>query len=189
MAQSTKTAIAFVGMPGSGKSVCSGYMAAQGFFMYRFGQIVVDEVARRGLSLNPMNERIVREDIRQQEGINAIAQRSLQPLQAALDDHDVIIIDGLYGFGEYKLLLQSLEARLVLIAVFTPRHLRYARLTTREERPLTEDEARTRDYREIENLEKGGPIAIADYTIVNDGTAETLIERLNSLLAEIGVPL
>ncbi|MEM6282765.1 MAG: AAA family ATPase [Chloroflexota bacterium] len=187
MAQSAKMAIAFVGMPGSGKSVCAEYMAQQGFYKYRFGQIVVDEVHHRGLSLTPLNERMVREDIRNGEGINAIAQRALPHLQTALQAHDVIIIDGLYGFGEYKLLQSTLGVPLVLIAVFTSRHLRYQRLASRTERPLTNEEARTRDYREIENLEKGGPIAIADYTILNDDTREELIERLEQLLERIGI--
>jgi hypothetical protein len=42
-------------------------------------------------------------------------------------------------------------------------------LARREIRPLTEAESNSRDIAEIENLNKGGPIAIADYLLVNDG--------------------
>ena len=66
--------------------------------------------------------------------------------------------------------------------MFTPRALRYERLARRAERPLTMAEAVSRDYAEIENIEKGGPIALADYTIINDGTMEDLIRQLDRIL-------
>ena len=46
-------------------------------------------------------------------------------------------------------------------------------------RPLTGSEARTRDYAEIENLHKGGPIAIADYLIVNDDDVGSFNQKLS----------
>ena len=39
-------------------------------------------------------------------------------------------------------------------------------------------EAKARDFAEIENIEKGGPIVMADFTIVNTGTIEELKEKL-----------
>lgn len=180
-------ALALVGMPGAGKSLCASHLNERGFFTYRFGQIVVDEVARRGLPLNPQNERLVREDLRAKEGINAIAQRSLPHLHKALKTHNSIIIDGLYGFGEYKLLQQGLGASMVVLAIVASRPLRYGRLAKRPERPLTADEALERDIREIENLEKGGPIAIADYTLLNDGTAQELLAQLDTLLLTLDI--
>lgn len=178
-------ALAFVGMPGAGKSVCAAHLRERGFFTFRFGQIVVDEVARRGLPLNPQNERLVREDIRAKEGINAIAQRALPHLHAGLAAHGRIVIDGLYGFGEYKLLQASLGASMVVVAITSSRTIRYARLAERPERPLTADEALERDIREIEHLEKGGPIAIADYTLLNDGGVEQLTAALDALLVQL----
>jgi len=184
---SKKIALALVGMPGSGKSVCAQHLEQHGFVKYRFGQIVVDEVRRRGLELNAANERLVREELRQQGGINAIAERALPMLQKALGEHDVIVIDGLYGFGEYKLLHASLDAQLVVIAIYANRHLRYERLKNRPERPLTREEAEDRDFKEIENLEKGGPIAIADYTLLNNGSSGELTGNLDELLDSLGV--
>jgi dephospho-CoA kinase len=65
--------------------------------------------------------------------------------------------------------------------------MRYARLANRPERPLTAQEAELRDYAEIENIEKGGPIAIADYMLVNDSTPDALLARLDALLDTLGV--
>ena len=52
-------------------------------------------------------------------------------------------------------------------------------------RSFTEKEAKARDYAEIENIEKGGPIAMADFTIVNIGTIEELKEKVSEILKKI----
>jgi dephospho-CoA kinase len=52
----------------------------------------------------------------------------------------------------------------------------------REIRPLTLSEAISRDISEIENIEKGGPIAFADYMVINDGTIKELKTKLKGLI-------
>lgn len=179
-------ALALVGMPGAGKTICAEYLRGRGYFTLRFGAVVVDEVRRRGWDVNPANERVAREELRERHGMAAMAIISLPKLQEALKRHRCIIIDGLYSFSEYKLLVEELGAPLILLAIAAPRHLRYERLSSRPERPLTPAEARERDIREIEALEKGGPIAMADYTLVNDGASSELLRQLDSLLDSLG---
>jgi dephospho-CoA kinase len=174
-------------MPGSGKTLCAKHLEARGFFQFRFGGIVVDEVVRRGWEINPENERIVREQFRRDEGMDAIARRALPLLKPALATRPCIIIDGLYSWSEYKTLHAELGANMIVVAVISARSLRYHRLATRLERPLTAQEAETRDYQEIERLEKGGPIAIADYTLLNDGTSDALLAALDHLTAALGL--
>lgn len=181
------SALALVGMAGAGKTLCAKHLEARGFFQFRFGSIVVNEVQERGLAVNATNERTVREEFRKNEGMDAIAKRALPHLQNALNDHDSIIIDGLYSFSEYKTLLQTLGSDMVVVAIFAPRHLRYQRLAERPVRPLTAEEAQQRDWHEIERIEKGGPIAIADYTLINDGTAQALLAQLDALLDQLGI--
>ena len=178
-------ALALVGMPGAGKTLCALHLEQRGYFQFRFGGIVVNEVLRRGWTITPENERIVREEFRAQEGMDAIARRALPTLKTALETHHAVVIDGLYGFSEYKMLHRELGANMVVVAVVSPRHLRYERLACRKERPLTADEALQRDYQEIEKLEKGGPIAIADYTLVNDQAADDLRAQLDALIAAL----
>lgn len=179
-------ALALVGMPGAGKSLCARHLEVKGFFQYRFGSIVVDEVARRGLPLTPEHERIVREEFRANEGMDAIARRALPILKAALARQNCIIIDGLYSWSEYKTLRADLGGDLLVAAIVSERALRYARLGQRAERPLTPAEAERRDYLEIENLEKGGPIALADYTLLNNGTPDALLATLDALIERLG---
>jgi dephospho-CoA kinase len=163
------------------------HLQERGYFQFRFGSIVVNEVYRRGWPLTPDNERIVREEFRAHEGMDAIAKRALPHLQAAMQTHRTLIIDGLYSFAEYKTLKRELGDEMIVVAVVAPRSLRYQRLAQRPERPLTATEAEERDYREIEKIEKGGPIAIADYTLLNSAASQDLLVQLDNLLTDLGM--
>jgi len=187
MTPKSPRAVALVGMAGSGKTICAKHLESRGFYQFRFGSIVTDEVTRRGLPITPENERTVREEFRALDGMDVIAKRALPHLQTALQTHNSIIIDGLYSFSEYKTLRPILGDDMILIAIFSPRKMRHARLANRPDRPLTAHEAEMRDYAEIENIEKGGPIAIADYTLMNDGSVNALLAGLDALLDGLGV--
>lgn len=178
-------ALALVGMAGSGKSLCAAHLQMRGYFQFRFGSIVVDEVIRRGLPIAPQHERAVREEFRTHEGMDAIARRALPILRDGLNTYRTIIIDGVYSHSEYKLLVGELGAPMVVVAVVCDRAVRYSRLANRADRPLTAAEAETRDYAEIEYLEKGGPIALADYTLTNNDPPAALTAALDALLARL----
>lgn len=180
-------ALALVGMPGAGKTLCAGHLRQRGYPGFRFGQIVVDEVGRRGLPLTQESERLVREDLRAQQGRDAIARLALPVLRQLLRDAPVIFIDGLYSFSEYQLLRRDLEAGLLVIAIVSARQERYRRLNTRSQRGLDAAAAEARDLREITMLEKGGPIAIADHTLLNDGAPAALTAALDALLRQLGL--
>jgi len=69
-----------------------------------------------------------------------------------------------------------------VVAVIASRYIRYERLAHRSVRRLSPEEAELRDFAEIEKLEKGGPIAVADYVILNDGSKEELLQSVDRLL-------
>ena len=175
--------LAIVGMTGSGKSEVSGYLRSLSFPVIRFGGVVVDEIARRGWELNPKNERSVREELRAAEGMDVCASRSLPGIKKALEKTPLVVIDGLYSWSEYKTLKATFGEDLVLLLVYTSKETRYHRLMVRPERPLTFQEAQERDITEIENVEKGGPIAFADHALLNDGTKAELRAGVDNLLA------
>ena len=173
--------VALVGMPGSGKSEVARVFKKHGYAKVRFGDITDEEVKRRGLKLNEGNERLVREDLREKHGMAAYAILNLPRIEAALEKSNVVI-DGLYSWEEYKYLKDRLGGRLHIVAVWSPPEARYARLRTRAIRPLSAGQPMERDYAEIENVNKGGPIAMADYTISNCSTLESLVEQTNNLI-------
>jgi dephospho-CoA kinase len=176
---------ALVGMPGSGKSEVARVFQKHGYAGVRFGDITDEEVKKRGLKLDEGNERLVREELRKRHGMAAYAILNLPRIEAALEKSNVVI-DGLYSWEEYKYLKDRLGGRLHIVAVWSPPEARYARLQTRTVRPLSGVEARERDYAEIENVNKGGPIAMADFSISNDSTLDRLTGQADNIVREIG---
>jgi dephospho-CoA kinase len=180
--------ITLVGMPGAGKSFCVDYLEQKGWPSVYFGGITLKEVEKRGLEVNPENEKIAREDIRAKEGKGAYALRIISDIEGRVSQGaTVVIADGLYSWSEYKVFKEKFGDRAVIIAIAAPRKVRHARLANRPVRPLTEAEVTAREYAEIENIEKGGPIANADYTIVNNRTTDELTNDLDSVLKDIGL--
>jgi dephospho-CoA kinase len=177
--------IVFVGMPGAGKSSCVEHLEQKGIPSAYFGGIVVDEVKARGLDVNEANEKIVREDLRAKNGLGVLAQRIITKIETLVNSgHKKIIVDGLYSWTEYKIFKERFGDKVTVIAVTAPRHLRHERLANRPIRPFTETEVTAREYAEIENIEKGGPIANSDYTLVNDSSIDELLAKLDQILVE-----
>lgn len=168
-------------MCGSGKSSVAAHLKHQGWPVVRFGDITMRELERRGQPISEANERLVREELRAQRGMDAYAQMLLPIIRDHLS-RGPLVLDGLYSWSEYKYLLANLRESLVVVAVTAPRALRYARLAARPERPLSREEALSRDIAEIEGLEKGGPIAMADYTLLNTGTLGDLERAIDALI-------
>jgi dephospho-CoA kinase len=182
--------IVLVGMPGAGKSSCVDFLVKKGHPKVYFGGITIDEIKHRGLEVNPENERIVREDLRIKEGKDVYAKRiikKIEELEAA--GNSTVIVDGLYSWTEYKVFKEHFGANALIIAITAARHIRHERLVKRPVRPLTEEEVTSREYAEIENIEKGGPIANADYTVVNDDGIDELLNDLQATLAQANIQI
>jgi len=176
--------ISIVGMTGSGKSEVAMVFENKGFGKVRFGDITDEEIKKRGLELNEENERHVRQQLRKEHGMAAYAELNLPKIDALLKSSDVVV-DGLYSWEEYKLLKDRYDDNFHVVAVWTSPGTRYKRLSGRPIRPLTVEEAASRDVAELENTNKGGPIAMADFTIINESSLEDLrkeIERIASIV-------
>ena len=173
--------VALVGMCGSGKSVVSEMFEELGWKKIYFGGVTMKELEKRGLERNEKNERAIREELRKTYGQAAFAILLVDEIRESAQSSDVIL-DGLYSWDEYKILKSEFGDNLTVVAIATNSNLRYERLATRTVRPLTREEAISRDHSEIENLAKGGPIAIADYYIVNNSDLDSLKAEFNKFL-------
>jgi dephospho-CoA kinase len=182
--------IALVGMAGSGKSVVADELIRKGYQFFRFGQITMDIIREKGLDVNEANERMIRENVRKEHGMGAYALLNIPKIEKFLENGHVVG-DGLYSWSEYKILRVKFGSRMSVLAVYAPPALRYERLSSRKQlsddkdirnRQMTPEQARSRDFAEIENIEKAGPIAMADFTLVNTGSMQNLIDQLNAAL-------
>ena len=179
-----KKVVAIVGMAGSGKSEVSRVFESHGFVRVRFGDATDAEMKKKGLEMNEANERYCRELLRKEYGMAAYAILNQPRIDAALINTDVVA-DGLYSWEEYLSFRTYYRQRFYVIAVYASPRTRYHRLSRRVHRPLTAEEAAGRDKAEIEKLNKGGPIAMADFAIVNESTAEELRRQAEGILAEL----
>jgi len=177
--------VSIVGMAGAGKSEVARFFERRGFVRIRFGDVTDDEVRKKGLELSEENERAARELLRRKHGMAAYAMLNLPRIEAALKT-SYVVIDGLYSWEEYVFLKDRYGDDMCLVAVWASPATRHARLGGRQDRRLTPREAASRDRAEIEQTNKGGPIAIADYLVVNEGSLDDLILQAERVLSGMG---
>lgn len=191
---SKKIFLAIVGLTGSGKSIAADFFVQKGFAFFRFGQITLDICKERGVS-GEAEERKVREALRAEHGMGAFALLNIPTIEKLFQENNKVIGDGLYSWDEYKILKDKFGDEMVVLAIFASPQTRYQRLENRAEahgedeklrwRSFSLDEAKARDFAEIENSDKAGPIAYADYTIVNEGTEEEYLEKVKEVYYKI----
>ena len=176
--------IAVVGMAGSGKSIATDYLENKGWNKIYFGGAVLQKLKEENLEVTPENEKMMREKIRKDYGMAAVAIILLPKIKESLQEKDTVL-DGLYSWDEFLALKEEFKDKLKLICVVTDKEIRYERVAKRPVRPFNRDDITIRDTSEIENLAKGGPIAYADYFIFNNGTVEDYYDRLEDILKNI----
>lgn len=177
--------IAVVGMSGTGKSVVTDYLEENNWKKLYFGGITYKLMEEAGIERTPdgKSEKEFREKLRRDHGPECYAKFLEPDIRAALEEGNVVL-DGLYSWYEYKYLLERFP-ELKLVCVVTDKKIRYERVAIRKDRPFDREAIEYRDISEIENLAKGGPIAYADYYILNNGSVEDEVERLKEILEEV----
>lgn len=180
--------LAIVGMSGSGKSVLVDYLTDKGYPKVYFGGMIYKEMEKRGIerTADGESEKQFREMIRETEGKDWVVRQVIAETKDLISaGQKRIVLDGVYSWTEYKTLKHEFPRALTFIAVVVDKNLRYDRVANRPGRAFDSAAIRERDRSEIENLEKGGPIAAADYYILNNSTIENSTARLAEILKEI----
>lgn len=181
--------VAVVGLCGAGKSEATQVFIDNNFKKVYFGDATFEEMKRQNLEITPQNERKVREELRAKGDMAIYAKLSEPKIKAFYEAGENVCVESLYSWSEYKYLKEIYKDNFKLLAVVTDRDLRAKRLKTRPFRPLTDEETTIRDYTEIENTDKGGPIAIADHFVLNNDSVDKLKEQvqqyIDSLLGNV----
>jgi len=177
--------LAIVGMSGSGKSVIVDYLTDKGYPKVYFGGMIYKEMEKRGIARTEdgESEKKFREEIREKEGKDWVVRQVISETRDLISaGQKRIVLDGVYSWTEYCILKHEFPKALTFIAVVVDKNLRYERVAVRPGRAFDAAAIRERDRSEIENLEKGGPIAAADYYILNNGTVRESTDRLDEIL-------
>ncbi len=183
-----KKIIAVVGMAGAGKSAVSRYILKKyGWSKVYFGEATSRRLKKEQLEVNYENEKYVREKIREEMGMGAYAKLALPKIKNLLKDKDNLILESLYSWEEYKIIKDEYKNNFKILAIYSSPNTRFSRLKNRQrERPIKNyEQFKVRDKTEIEGADKGGPIAVADWTIVNEYSLKYLYQKIDNFLNKL----
>lgn len=171
--------IALSGLAGAGKTTAIAELERLGVGARVYvGAFVTSEVEARGLPATPACEKKVREDLRNNEGMDALARRALPTIQGMLSAGRVALIDAIYCVEERDFYQQHLGEHLTCLAVQTSAANRAARLSARNLRPLSPADLAARDRYELDRLGIAAVLEGAEHRLANDGSLDDLEQAL-----------
>ncbi|MCW4005507.1 MAG: AAA family ATPase [Candidatus Bathyarchaeota archaeon] len=180
---SGKLVVGLTGMPGSGKSLVVQTAKELGYEVVTMGDVIREETAKRGLTLNPANVGKVMLELRAEGGDAVIAEKCVQKIQGKAAQK--IIIDGIRSLIEAVTFKAHFEG-FVLVTVYAPPKTRFTRLSGRgrSDDPPSWEVFHERDMREL-GVGLGKAVAMAEQVIINDQTKDALKEKVVEVLGGI----
>jgi len=124
--------IALVGMCGAGKTDACEFFKKFGLSYIRLGDVTMDELKKRNLEVNEINERMIRESLRKDYGMEAYAKLTIPKIDVLLEQSDVLV-DGLYSWEEYLVMKKKYKNNFFMIAIYASPKTRKQRLSKRKD--------------------------------------------------------
>ena len=166
-----KQLLLITGMTGSGMTTLVAHFKNMGIASVTMGDVIRALARKKGLPPTPENFGRLFTEIRKEGGDDAVAKLCIDEIDNIPDG--LILIDGIKNMEEVEVF--SRKFKVTLVAVFADQKTRYARLLARGRSDDPPDIAtfKARDAREL-GFNLGHAIALADYTILNEGNLEDL---------------
>ena len=176
--------IAFVGMPASGKSEAARVAGDHGIYVINMGDVIREEVVRRGLEPTDANTGGVGTDLRENEGMNAVAKRCVPKINNS--GTDMVVIDGVRGIAEVEFFKQEFGDDFTLVNIESSIRMRLERVKTRgrSDDMTGMDALRRRDEREL-GWGISEAIEASDITISNTTGLEEFKQEIMGLLGQL----
>lgn len=177
------TIYGIVGLPGSGKSEAAAVARDRGVPVVTMGDVIREACRERGLDPATHHGEVATV-LREENGPAAIAERSLPHVEAALEEHDHVIIDGIRSDVEVERFREVFGDDFLLVSIEAPFETRAERLDLRGRDATAEDGGEPleeRDAREL-GFGMGEAMTTADLRIENTGSLEAFHERVETLL-------
>lgn len=183
--QKDKAIIAIVGLPGVGKTDAANFFREKDLPVISFGKIVTDLVEKKYKKQTEEFHKLVREGIRAEHGVEAMAVLSRDKIKQALKKSNIVVIDGMRSWQEYEYLKKELkDVKIYILALFADKHIRYHRVSKRKsDRPELYGE--DRDINELIRINMGPTIAFADFMVKNNFSKEEFLDKLEEAYREV----
>jgi predicted RNA binding protein with dsRBD fold (UPF0201 family)/dephospho-CoA kinase len=175
--------IAFVGMPGAGKTEASNVAREMGIPVVVMGDVLREEVKMRGLPPTDENIGSVANQLRKEEGMDAIAKRCIPRIKAYEGKSDVVVVDGIRGIAEVETFKKEFDDNFTLVKVDAPFELRLERLKGRgrSDDAGSVEWLRQRDEREL-SWGMGKAMEAADKSVTNLDPIQRFKDEVRSIL-------
>jgi dephospho-CoA kinase len=172
--------VATTGMPGAGKGLGVEVAEQLGVEVVAMGDLVREVTRERGLDPGPEAFGRVATEVRQEEGPDAWARRTVERVREV--GESPVLVDGMRSLDELDVFREAFDDVLTVALLASP-ETRYERMRERGRSEDAEDEAalRERDRRELGHG-LGEAIAMADIYIVNEETPEQAKATLRAVL-------
>ena len=172
--------IGLTGTNGAGKGEVAAYLKGRGYAYLSLSDILREELVARGLKAGRDNLIRTGNELRAAYGSDVLARRIMDKVRGPS------VIDSIRNPREVEFFRK--QEGFVLLAVDAPIEVRFARARARgrDESAATLDEFRRKEDLEMAGNETNQQLALcmamADRTIVNDGTIEELRRKVEELL-------
>ena len=174
--------IGTVGLPGSGKGEFANVAEEMDVPVVTMGDIIRGECRDRGLDPAEHHGRVA-QDLRAENGPTAVAEASLPYVEAALENADTVLVDGIRSDDEVDVFEERFGDEFTLVSVEAPFEARRERLDERGRDNVGEggESLAERDEREL-GFGLGTAMDRADRTIENTGTLAAFREQVWEVL-------
>ena len=181
--------LAFVGAPAAGKTVAAAVAKEMGIPVVTMGDVIRGELQRRKLSLSDANAGSIANELREREGMDAIARRCIPRIkdinakEGEKAKKSTIVIDGIRGIAEVETFKKEFGTDFILVKIEAPLVLRYNRIKTRGR---GDDLLNIEEFKEREEREKrwgmGEAMEKAEKVITNEDSLEEFKEQIKRIL-------
>src|SRR5688572_14632686 len=131
--------IGLAGYAGAGKTTAIQHLVLRGLGDHYYAATILhEEITKRGLTPGADTERVVREELRSQHGVDVFAKRALPYLREQCA-RGTVFLDALYGPEEYECYRTGLGGQVKVIAILTSFEIRAERLRMRGERQISRE--------------------------------------------------
>jgi dephospho-CoA kinase len=175
--------IGFVGLPGSGKSEAAAVAEEEGIPVVTMGDVIRAACRERGR--DPATEHgAVAQQLREEHGPGAIADRSLPLIEDALADSDTVVVDGIRSDVEVDRFETAFGDDFTLVSIEAPFETRAERLDVRGRDASADEGGETLEERDRRELDFGMGAAMdrADQTLDNTDSLAAFRRRVRDLL-------
>jgi len=172
--------IGLTGTNGAGKGEAASYFVKKGYAYFSLSDLIREELEKQGQEISRTNLIKMGNKLREKFGADILARRVMEKIKGKA------VIDSIRSPKEIEYLRK--QKKFILLGIYAPVELRYerARKRGRNESASTLREFIQKEREEMEGSEHGQQLLkcleMADFRIINDGSLESLYQKLEEFL-------